>query len=52
MAKEIEAAFLSVTGSDSVEEAVLKGEACNSFVPGIEVGWDLIEAAAVAEGLV
>jgi phosphate/phosphite/phosphonate ABC transporter binding protein len=52
LAKEIEAAFLSVTGSDSVEEAVLKGEACNSFVPGIEVGWDLIEAAAVAEGLV
>jgi len=50
--QEIEAAFLSVTGADAVEQAVLKGEACNSFVPGIDAGWDLIEAAAVAEGLV
>ena len=30
----------------------MKGEACNSFVPGIQDGWDLIEAAAVSEGLV
>ncbi len=52
LAQEIEAAFLSVIGSDSVEEAVLKGEACNSFIPGIDTGWELIEAAAVAEGLV
>ena len=52
LAQEIEAAFLSVTGEDEVERAVLKGEACNSFVPGIQDGWDLIEAAAVAEGLV
>lgn len=52
LAKEIEAAFLSVTGDDEVEQSVLKGEACNSFVPGIETGWDLIEEAAIAEGLV
>ena len=52
LAKEVEAAFLSVTGSDEVEQAVLKGEACDSFVPGIQDGWDLIEAAAVSEGLV
>ena len=52
LAQEIEAAFLSVTGSDEVEQAVLKGEACNSFVPGIQDGWELIEAAAVSEGLV
>ena len=52
LAQEIEAAFLSVTGSDEVEEAVLKGEACSSFVPGIQEGWDLIEEAAVSEGLV
>ena len=52
LAGEIEAAFLSVTGSDEVEQAVLKGEACSSFVEGIEHGWDLIEEAAVAEGLV
>ena len=52
MTREIEAAFLSVTGSDDVERAVLKGEACNSFVPGVPDGWELIEAAALAEGLV
>ena len=52
LAQEIEAAFLSVTGADEVERAVLKGEACNSFVPGINTGWELIEAAAVSEGLV
>ncbi len=52
LARDIEAAFLSVTGSDEVERAVLKGEACGSFVPGVQEGWELIEAAAVAEGLV
>ena len=52
LAGEIEAAFLSVTGSDEVEEAVLRGEACSSFVPGIQTGWELIEEAAIAEGLV
>ncbi len=50
--REIEAAFLSVTGADEVERAVLKGEACSSFVSGIQDGWDLIEEAAVSEGLV
>ena len=52
LAREIEAAFLSVTGTDAVEEAVLRGEACSSFVPGIQTGWELIEEAALAEGLV
>ncbi len=52
LADEIEAAFLSVTGTDEVEEAVLRGEACSSFVPGIDHGWELIEEAALAEGLV
>ena len=49
---QIEAAFLAITGRDEVEEAVLKGEACDSFVPGIQHGWELIEEAAVGEGLV
>ena len=52
LAREIESAFLSVTGSDAVEQAVLEGEACGGFVPGIEHGWDMIEAAAESEGLV
>ena len=52
LAEEIEAAFVSVTGSDEVERAVLQGEACESFVPGADSGWELIEAAAESEGLV
>lgn len=49
---EIEAAFLAITGSDEVEKAVLAGEACDSFVAGVQEGWEIIEDAAVAEGLV
>ena len=52
LADQIEDAFLSITGADEVERAVLKGEACNSFIPGVEEGWEVIEDAAVAEGLV
>lgn len=51
LAAEIESAFLSVTAEDPVGKSVLDGEACDHFVPGIEVGWELIEKAAVAEGL-
>lgn len=49
---QIEATFLSITGGDEVEQIVLKGESCDSFVPGMQHGWDLIEEAAVDEGLV
>lgn len=52
LAARIEAAFLSITGSDAVERAVLEGEACDSFVVGVQEGWEIIEDAAVAEGLV
>lgn len=52
LAQEIEAAFLSVTGSDPVGKAVLEGEACNQFVPGVQSGWGLIEKAAESEGLI
>lgn len=49
---QIEAAFLSITGSDDVERIVLEGEGCDSFVPGEQEGWEIIEEAAVSEGLV
>lgn len=52
LATQIEAAFLSITGADDVERAVLEGEACDSFVAGVQEGWEIIEDAAVAEGLV
>jgi hypothetical protein len=31
---------------------VLKAEACDRLLPGIEDGWELVEAAALAEGLI
>jgi phosphonate transport system substrate-binding protein len=52
LAAEIEAAFLSVTDADPVGKSVLEGEACDHFVPGTDVGWELIEKAALAEGLI
>ncbi|PKB58494.1 MAG: hypothetical protein BZY83_06735 [SAR202 cluster bacterium Casp-Chloro-G2] len=52
LVSEIEAAFLSVTAEDAVGKSVLDGEACRYFVPGMEEGWELIEKAAEAEGLV
>ena len=52
LAAQIEAAFLSITGSDDVERMVLEGEGCDSFVSGVEDGWQIIEDAAVQEGLV
>ena len=49
---QIEAAFLAITGSDDVERIVLEGEGCDGFVPGVQEGWEIIEEAAVSEGLV
>ena len=52
LAAEIESAFISVTADDPVGKAVLDGEACNNFVPGMDSGWEMIEKAALAEGLI
>jgi len=51
LAADIESAFLSVTADDPVGKAVLEGEACDIFVRGVDVGWEMIEKAAEAEGL-
>ena len=52
LAAEIESTLLAVTADDPVGKAVLDGEACNRFVTGMEEGWELIEKAARAEGLI
>ncbi|MDA1129684.1 MAG: PhnD/SsuA/transferrin family substrate-binding protein [Chloroflexi bacterium] len=49
---KIESAFISVTADDPVGRSVLDGEGCDHFVPGMEEGWELIEKAALAEGLI
>ena len=50
--QEIERAFLSVDSSDPDGKSVLDAEGCSSFVSGIEHGWEILEKAAIDEGLV
>ena len=50
--REVEQAFLSVDYADPLGKTVLDAEGCSSFVPGITEGWEIMEKAAVAEGLV
>ena len=38
--------------NDPVGKQGLEGEECERFVPGNDEGWDLIEKAAEAEGLI
>ena len=52
LAATIEAAFLSVTYEDPIGKLVLEGEDCDHFVQGTDTGWELIEKAAEAEGLI
>ena len=51
-ASQVTAALVSVDDADAAGRAVLKAEACDRLVPGIQDGWDLVEAAALAEGLI
>ena len=50
--REVEQAFLAVDYDDPLGKTVLDAEGCSSFVPGISEGWEIMEQAAVAEGLV
>ena len=50
--KKLEEAFESVDGDDPIVKAILEAEECNSLLPGISEGWEIMEKAAEAEGLV
>lgn len=50
--KQLEEAFESVDGRDSVGKAILEAEACNSISRGIPQGWEMMEKAAMEEGLI
>ena len=52
LSRELESAFLAVDYADALGREVLDAEGCRSFAPGITAGWEAIEAAAEAEGLV
>ena len=51
-AAQVTAALVSVDDSDETGRAVLKAEACDRLLPGIQDGWELVEAAALEEGLI
>ena len=52
LSQRIVDAFLSVEYSDPVGKAVLDGEGCSAFIPGIDEGWEVLEEAAEQEGLI
>ena len=52
LAMKMTQAFLSVDDSDPVGKAVLEGEGCNYFVPGMIEGWETLEIAAERESLI
>ena len=51
-AAQVTAALVAIDDSDAAGRAVLQAEACDRLVPGIEHGWEVVEAAALAEGLI
>jgi phosphate/phosphite/phosphonate ABC transporter binding protein len=51
LARQITQAFVTIAAQDPAGKAVLDGEACTAFVPGITTGWEALEKAAEQAGL-
>jgi len=51
LAQKITQAFVSIDAQDPAGKAVLDGEACQAFVPGITTGWETLEKAAEQAGI-
>lgn len=51
LAQKITQAFVTITTADPAGKAVLDGEGCTAFVPGITTGWETLEKAAEQAGL-
>jgi len=43
--------FVAIDAQDPAGKAVLEGEACKAFVPGITTGWETLEKAAEQAGI-
>jgi phosphonate transport system substrate-binding protein len=52
LAERITAAFTAMRFDDPEHRQVLELEGCKGFIPGTQEGYDMLEAAAEAEGLV
>ena len=46
LVQKITQAFVAVDVRDPAGKAVLEGEACKAFVPGITTGWETLEKGA------
>ena len=51
LVQQITQAFVTINAQDPAGQAVLAGEGCNAFVPGITTGWETLEKAAEQAGL-
>ncbi len=52
LARKITEAFIAISDQDADGKAVLDGEHCSYFVPGMEEGWEFLEKAALEEGII
>jgi hypothetical protein len=46
LVEKITQTFVGIDAQDAAGKAVLEGEGCNAFVPGITTGWETLEKAA------
>jgi phosphonate transport system substrate-binding protein len=51
LVEKIAQAFVAVDAHDPAGKAVLEGEGCKAFVPGITTGWETLEKAAEQAGV-
>jgi len=52
LSRRITDAFVTISDQNADGKAVLDGEHCSYFVPGMTEGWEFLEDAAVKEGLI
>jgi phosphonate transport system substrate-binding protein len=46
LVEKITQTFVAIDAQDPAGKAVLEGEGCNAFVPGVTTGWETLEKAA------
>jgi phosphonate transport system substrate-binding protein len=51
LVQKITQAFVAIDAGDAAGKAVLEGEGCKAFVPGITTGWETLEKAAEQAGI-
>ena len=51
LVEKITRAFVAIDAHDPAGKAVLEGEGCKAFVPGITTGWETLEKAAEQAGI-